>query len=32
MEDFFGQVWVQVLLGAMLVGLIIWWIKFRPES
>jgi cbb3-type cytochrome oxidase subunit 3 len=32
MEDFFAQAWVQGLLVLMLIGLGVWWFKFRPES
>jgi hypothetical protein len=25
------NVWVQVLLGALLIALLVWWFKFRPQ-
>jgi hypothetical protein len=30
--DFMGQPWVQGLLVVLLIGLGVWWFKFRPES
>jgi hypothetical protein len=30
--DFLYNTWVQVALGIVLVALIIWWMKFRPQS
>jgi hypothetical protein len=26
------NVWVQVGLGVVLLGLIVWWFKYRPDS
>lgn len=25
------NVWVQVLLGVIVIGLLVWWFKFRPQ-
>ena len=30
--DFLYNTWVQVALGVLLIGLIVWWIKFRPQA
>ena len=30
--DFLGQTWVQILLVVLLIGLGVWWFKYRPES
>ena len=27
-----SQWWVQVVLVLLLIGLIVWWFKFRPQS
>lgn len=29
--DMLGQTWVQVLLIVILIGLMVWWFKFRPQ-
>jgi len=25
------NVWVQVILGVLLIALLVWWFKFRPQ-
>ena len=30
--DFLYNTWVQVALAIVLIGLIVWWMKFRPQS
>lgn len=30
--DLLSQWWVQLILVALLVALIVWWFKFRPQS
>jgi hypothetical protein len=30
--DFLGQTWVQILLVVLLIGIGVWWFKFRPNS
>jgi hypothetical protein len=30
--DFMGQTWVQIALVVLLIGIVVWWFKFRPES
>ncbi len=29
--DLLGNTWVQIGLGVILVALLIWWFKFRPQ-
>jgi hypothetical protein len=29
--DMLGSWPVQIVLGLLLVGLIVWWVKFRPQ-
>lgn len=29
--DFLSQGWVQIVLVLILVGLAVWWFKFRPQ-
>lgn len=29
---FMGQAWVQAILVVLLIGIGIWWFKFKPES
>lgn len=29
--DILSQPWVQILLVLILVGLLVWWFKFRPQ-
>jgi hypothetical protein len=28
---FLDQTWVQILLVVVLIGLLVWWFKFRPQ-
>jgi hypothetical protein len=30
--DFMGQTWVQITLVVLLIGIGVWWFKFKPES
>lgn len=30
--DFLYQPWVTVVLVVILLALIVWWVKFRPQS
>jgi hypothetical protein len=30
--DFLGQAWVQGLLVVLLIGIGVWWFKFKPEG
>jgi cbb3-type cytochrome oxidase subunit 3 len=30
--DFINQGWVQIVLVLILIGLVVWWFKFRPQN
>lgn len=30
--DILGNTWVQILLIAIAIALIVWWFKYRPQS
>jgi hypothetical protein len=29
--DLLGQTWIQILLVLILIALLVWWFKFRPQ-